>query len=88
MVILFFFFWQTGAKKAYKKFKHFKGTTVDQRCGPITYRCGLCGASSKSFELLPVEPEQEMKKHDVKDSELSLPDKVKLAIKLVIYCSE
>ncbi|EEE59670.1 CSC1-like protein RXW8 isoform X1 [Oryza sativa Japonica Group] len=65
----------TGAKKAYKKFKHFKGTTVDQRCGPITYRCGLCGASSKSFELLPVEPEQEMKKHDVKDSELSLPDK-------------
>uniref|UniRef100_A0A0E0NZE6 CSC1/OSCA1-like 7TM region domain-containing protein n=1 Tax=Oryza rufipogon TaxID=4529 RepID=A0A0E0NZE6_ORYRU len=65
----------TGAKKAYKKFKHFKGTTVDQRCGPITYRCGLCGASSKTFELLPVEPEQEMKKHDVKDSELSLPDK-------------
>ncbi|KAF0909979.1 hypothetical protein E2562_001229 [Oryza meyeriana var. granulata] len=64
----------TGAKKAYRKFKHFKGTTVDQRCRPITYRCGLCGASSNSFQLLPVEPEQEREKLDVNDSDLSLPD--------------
>ncbi|XP_006650400.1 CSC1-like protein RXW8 isoform X2 [Oryza brachyantha] len=64
----------SGAKKAYRKFKHFKGTTVGQRSRPVTYRCGLCGASSNSFQLLPVEPEQEGEKPDANDSDLNLPD--------------
>ncbi|KAL5219695.1 hypothetical protein ABZP36_020379 [Zizania latifolia] len=64
----------TGAKKAYRKFKHFKDTTVDQGCKLTTYRCGLCGASSNSFKLLPVELEKEKEKPDVNGSDLSLPD--------------
>ncbi|KAG8062068.1 hypothetical protein GUJ93_ZPchr0003g18322 [Zizania palustris] len=65
---------QTGAKKAYRKFKHFKDTTVDQGCKLTTYRCGLCGASSNSFQLLPVELEKEKEKPDVNGSDSSLPD--------------
>lgn len=49
----------SGAKKVYRKFKHFKGTTVDQRCRPITFQCCFCGASSNSFQLLPSDFEQE-----------------------------
>ncbi|XP_062214990.1 CSC1-like protein RXW8 [Phragmites australis] len=64
----------SGAKKAYRKFKHFKGATVDQKCRPITFRCCFCGASSNSFQLLPIEKESE--KPDVNDSSLSLPDEV------------
>ncbi|KAG8062097.1 hypothetical protein GUJ93_ZPchr0003g17965 [Zizania palustris] len=64
----------TGAKKAYRKFKHFKDTTVDQGCKLTTYRCGLCGASSNSFQLLPVELEKEKEKPDVNGSDSSLPD--------------
>ncbi|XP_006650401.1 CSC1-like protein At1g10090 isoform X3 [Oryza brachyantha] len=69
-----FLLYLSGAKKAYRKFKHFKGTTVGQRSRPVTYRCGLCGASSNSFQLLPVEPEQEGEKPDANDSDLNLPD--------------
>ncbi|VAH95794.1 unnamed protein product [Triticum turgidum subsp. durum] len=62
----------TGAKKVYRKFKHFKGTTVDQTCRSVTYRCCLCGVSSNSFQLLPTE-EQEREKPCVKNSNLNLP---------------
>ncbi|VAI00965.1 unnamed protein product [Triticum turgidum subsp. durum] len=62
----------TGAKKVYRKFKHFKGTTVDQTCRSVTYRCCLCGVSSNSFQLLPTE-EQERGKPCVKNSNLNLP---------------
>ncbi|XP_062204517.1 CSC1-like protein RXW8 isoform X2 [Phragmites australis] len=63
----------TGAKKAYKKFKHFKDNTVDQGCRAITYRCCLCGASSNSFKLLTTECEQKRGKAD-NDSNLDLQD--------------
>ncbi|XP_062212040.1 CSC1-like protein RXW8 isoform X2 [Phragmites australis] len=54
----------SSAKKAYRKSKHFKATTVDQRCKSVTYRCCFCGASSNSFQLLPIEFEQEGEKPD------------------------
>ncbi|CAD6269440.1 unnamed protein product [Miscanthus lutarioriparius] len=63
----------TGAKKAYKKFKHFTDETVDQGCRTITYRCCLCGASSNSFKLLNTECEQNRGKADNK-SILDLDD--------------
>ncbi|KAJ1294207.1 hypothetical protein BS78_01G128100 [Paspalum vaginatum] len=63
----------SGAKKVYRKFKHFKGTTVDQRCRPITFQCCFCGASSNSFQLLPSDFEQESET-PVNGSSLSLPD--------------
>lgn len=84
VVVILFLRLQTGAKKAYRKFKHVKATTVDQRCRPITYRCCLCGVSSNSFQLLPSELEQEREKPDVNYSNLSLPDEVKLATNLVL----
>uniref|UniRef100_A0ACD6A3L6 Uncharacterized protein n=1 Tax=Avena sativa TaxID=4498 RepID=A0ACD6A3L6_AVESA len=62
-----------GAKKAYRKFRHFKGTDVDQTCRSVTYQCCLCGVSSNSFQLLPIE-EQERENPSVKDSNLNLPD--------------
>uniref|UniRef100_A0ACD5W9L0 Uncharacterized protein n=1 Tax=Avena sativa TaxID=4498 RepID=A0ACD5W9L0_AVESA len=62
-----------GAKKAYWKFKHFKGTAVDQTRRPVTYQCCLCGVSSNSFRLLPIE-EQERENPCTKDSNLNLPD--------------
>ncbi|CAD6206146.1 unnamed protein product [Miscanthus lutarioriparius] len=64
----------SGAKKVYRKFRHFKGATVDQRCRPITFQCCFCGASSNSFQLLPRDYEQESEKSDVNDSSSSLPD--------------
>ncbi|KAF8733919.1 hypothetical protein HU200_014776 [Digitaria exilis] len=65
----------SGAKKVYRKFRHFKGTKVDQRCRSITFQCCFCGASSNSFQLLPIDFEQEeSEKPDVNDSSLSLPD--------------
>ncbi|TVU45727.1 hypothetical protein EJB05_05225, partial [Eragrostis curvula] len=70
----------TGAKKAYRKFKHLKGTAVDQRCRAITLRCCFCGATSNSFRLLPSEIEQEgekpeeSEKSDVNESSLHSPD--------------
>ncbi|VAH95793.1 unnamed protein product [Triticum turgidum subsp. durum] len=67
-----FLLYMTGAKKVYRKFKHFKGTTVDQTCRSVTYRCCLCGVSSNSFQLLPTE-EQEREKPCVKNSNLNLP---------------
>ncbi|WVZ60085.1 hypothetical protein U9M48_010151 [Paspalum notatum var. saurae] len=63
----------SGAKKVYRKFKHFKGTTVDQRCRPIAFQCCFCGASSNSFQLLPSDFEQEGET-PVNGSSLSLPD--------------
>ncbi|TKW29837.1 hypothetical protein SEVIR_3G421100v4 [Setaria viridis] len=63
----------TGAKKAYKKFKHFTDETVDQGCRSITYRCCLCGASSNSFKLLNTECEQNRRKPD-NESSLNLDD--------------
>lgn len=83
VVILLYF--QSGAKKVYRKFRHFKGTKVDQRCRSITFQCCFCGASSNSFQLLPIDFEQEeSEKPDVNDSSLSLPDEVKLAT-VIIY---
>ncbi|KQJ85654.1 CSC1-like protein RXW8 [Brachypodium distachyon] len=64
----------TGAKKAYRKFKDFKDTTVDQSCGAISYRCCLCGASSNSFQLLPTEFGQSTEKADLNDSSLNKDD--------------
>ncbi|CAM0147183.1 unnamed protein product [Urochloa decumbens] len=63
----------TGAKKAFKKFKHFTDETVDQGCRSITYRCCLCGASSNSFKLLNTECEQNRRKAD-NESSLNLDD--------------
>ncbi|KAK3137115.1 hypothetical protein QOZ80_5BG0448130 [Eleusine coracana subsp. coracana] len=63
----------SGAKKAYRKFKDLKDNTVDQGCRSLTYRCCLCGASSKSFELLSTECEQDRRKGD-SDSSLNLQD--------------
>ncbi|GJM95057.1 hypothetical protein PR202_ga11753 [Eleusine coracana subsp. coracana] len=63
----------SGAKKAYRKFKDLKDNTVDQGCRSLTYRCCLCGASSKSFELLSTECEQDGGKGD-SDSSLNLQD--------------
>ncbi|OEL15615.1 CSC1-like protein RXW8 [Dichanthelium oligosanthes] len=63
----------TGAKKAYKKFKHFTDETVDQGCRSLTYRCCLCGASSNSFKLLNTECEQNRRKAD-NESSLKLDD--------------
>uniref|UniRef100_A0A0A9FHU9 CSC1/OSCA1-like cytosolic domain-containing protein n=1 Tax=Arundo donax TaxID=35708 RepID=A0A0A9FHU9_ARUDO len=63
----------TGAKKAYKKFKHFKDNTVDQGCRAISYRCCLCGASSNSFKLLNTKCEQNKGKAD-NDYSLNLHD--------------
>ncbi|KAK1645313.1 hypothetical protein QYE76_063118 [Lolium multiflorum] len=62
-----------GAKKAFRKFKHFKGTAVDQTCRSVTYQCCLCGVSSNSFQLLPIE-EQERENPCAKDSNLDLSD--------------
>uniref|UniRef100_A0A0D9Y1R8 CSC1/OSCA1-like 7TM region domain-containing protein n=1 Tax=Leersia perrieri TaxID=77586 RepID=A0A0D9Y1R8_9ORYZ len=64
----------TGAKKAYKKFKHFTDTTVDHSCRAISYRCCLCGASSNSFQLLRTGLEQNQGKSDLQDSSLKLDD--------------
>lgn len=63
----------TGARKAYKKFKHFTDETVDQGCRTVTYRCCLCAASSNSFKLLNTECEQNKGKADNK-SILDLDD--------------
>ncbi|KAL6637150.1 hypothetical protein ACP70R_024722 [Stipagrostis hirtigluma subsp. patula] len=63
-----------GAKKVYRKFKHFKATAAARSCRPITYRCCFCGASSNSFRLMPSESEQESEKPDVNDASSSLPD--------------
>ncbi|GJN35613.1 hypothetical protein PR202_gb24407 [Eleusine coracana subsp. coracana] len=65
----------SGAKKAYRKFKDLKDNTVDQGCRSLTYRCCLCGASSKSFELLSTECEQDRRKGD-SDSSLNLQDEL------------
>uniref|UniRef100_A0A0E0BVM0 CSC1/OSCA1-like 7TM region domain-containing protein n=1 Tax=Oryza glumipatula TaxID=40148 RepID=A0A0E0BVM0_9ORYZ len=64
----------TGAKKAYRKFKHFTDSTIDQRCRAISYRCCLCGASSNSFQLLATGLEQNQGKSDLQDSSLKLDD--------------
>ncbi|XP_006664233.1 CSC1-like protein RXW8 [Oryza brachyantha] len=64
----------TGAKRAYKKFKHFTDATVDQSCKAISYRCCLCGASSNSFQLLPTGLEQNQGKSDLQDSSFKLDD--------------
>ncbi|CAN6309870.1 unnamed protein product [Urochloa humidicola] len=64
----------SGAKKVYRKFRHFKGTAVDQRRRSITFQCCFCGASSNSFQLVPIDFEQEREKPDVNDSSSSLPD--------------
>ncbi|KAL6894492.1 hypothetical protein ACP4OV_008590 [Aristida adscensionis] len=63
-----------GAKKAYRKFKHFKGTAVAQRCRPITYQCCFCGASSNSFRLFPSELDQDSEKPEVNAASSSLPN--------------
>ncbi|CAM0875499.1 unnamed protein product [Alopecurus aequalis] len=62
-----------GAKKAIRKFKHCKGTVVDQTCRSVSYQCCLCGVSSNSFQLLPIE-EQERENPCAKDSNLNLTD--------------
>ncbi|XP_024312993.1 CSC1-like protein At1g10090 isoform X2 [Brachypodium distachyon] len=62
-----------GAKKAYRKFKLFKGIAVDQTCRSVTYRCCLCGVSSNSFQQLSSE-EQKREKPFVDDSNLNLHD--------------
>jgi predicted AAA+ superfamily ATPase len=85
IVLILFLYFQTGAKKAYRKFRHFKDTTVDQKCKAITFRCCFCGATSNSFRLLPSEivevseklPESE--NSDVNESSMDLSDEVKLA---------
>jgi hypothetical protein len=64
-----------GAKKALRKFKHFKGTAVDQTRRSVTYQCCLCGVSSNSFQLLPIE-EQERENPSEKDPNLDLSDEV------------
>uniref|UniRef100_A0A0E0FES3 CSC1/OSCA1-like 7TM region domain-containing protein n=1 Tax=Oryza meridionalis TaxID=40149 RepID=A0A0E0FES3_9ORYZ len=64
----------TGAKKVYRKFKHFTDSTIDQRCRAISYRCCLCGASSNSFQLLATGLEQNQGKSDLQDSSLKLDD--------------
>jgi len=84
-VVVICYYLQSGAKKVYRKFRHFKGATVDQRCRPITFQCCFCGASSNSFQLLPSDYEQESEKSDVNDSSSSLPDEVKLAT-VMIFC--
>uniref|UniRef100_A0A0E0GIB6 CSC1/OSCA1-like 7TM region domain-containing protein n=1 Tax=Oryza nivara TaxID=4536 RepID=A0A0E0GIB6_ORYNI len=66
----------TGAKKAYRKFKHFTDSTIDQRCRAISYRCCLCGASSNSFQLLATGLEQNQGKSDLQDSSLKLDDQL------------
>jgi len=78
VAILFYYYLQSGAKKVYRKFRHFKGTTVDQRCRSITFQCSFCGASSNSFQLLPIDFEQESEIPDVNDSTFSSTDEVKL----------
>ena len=75
---LIFHSWQTGAQKAYTKFKHFTDETVDQGCRTITYRCCLCGTSSNSFKLLNTECEQNKGKTG-NESSSKVDDEVKLA---------
>ncbi|KQK13814.1 hypothetical protein BRADI_1g12670v3 [Brachypodium distachyon] len=68
-----FLLYLMGAKKAYRKFKLFKGIAVDQTCRSVTYRCCLCGVSSNSFQQLSSE-EQKREKPFVDDSNLNLHD--------------
>jgi hypothetical protein len=75
VVVIPSFTFQMGAKKAYRKFKHYKGTAVNQTCRSATYQCCLCGVSSNSFQLLPIE-EQERENPCAKDSNLDLSDEV------------
>ncbi|KAM0949933.1 putative calcium-dependent channel, 7TM region phosphate [Dioscorea sansibarensis] len=52
----------SNAEWVYKKFVRLKSTAISKSCVPITYRCGLCGGTSDSFQLYRNEFEPDEKK--------------------------
>jgi hypothetical protein len=60
---------QTEAKSAYEKFVHVKRTVIEKRCKMGMYRCGLCGCSSKTFQLIPTDFDRNVKKIDISSSD-------------------
>ncbi|XP_078177952.1 hyperosmolality-gated Ca2+ permeable channel 2.1-like isoform X3 [Carex rostrata] len=62
----------TGAKMAFEKCMHVKHTVVEKKSKIGMYRCGLCGCSSNSFQLVRTDFDQNGKKIDVSSSDTSI----------------
>ncbi|CAL9166175.1 unnamed protein product [Musa hybrid cultivar] len=63
----------SNAEKVYKKFMHWNATAFDPRSRPNMFRCGLCGATSNSFELIRSQSEISATKNNPSHS--YLPEK-------------
>lgn len=63
---------QTGAKMAFEKFMHVKHTVIEKKSKIGMYRCGLCGCSSNSFQLVRTDFDQKGKKIDISSSDTSI----------------
>ncbi|KAF3319750.1 CSC1-like protein RXW8 [Carex littledalei] len=62
----------TGAKMAFEKFMHIKHTVIEKKSKIGMYRCGLCGCSSNSFQLVRTDFDQNGKKIDISSSDTSI----------------
>ncbi|KAJ4781120.1 hypothetical protein LUZ62_065377 [Rhynchospora pubera] len=68
----------SGAKKVYEKFMHVKHTVIEKRCKAGVYRCGLCGCSSNSFQLIRTSFDRNGKKIDTGSSDPSIREHERL----------
>ncbi|KAJ4788057.1 hypothetical protein LUZ62_039303 [Rhynchospora pubera] len=75
----------SGAKKVYEKFMHVKHTVIEKRCKAGVYRCGLCGCSSNSFQLIRTSFDRNGKKIDTGSSDPSIREHEECGASFVFF---